>query len=87
MSDLINLVGFDYAQAIRELNQAFTYAELAKELGYDNKASITAIRNGSMPSHIHGEALWALYCDTFGRKPKLVRTKQTMTPLLLARGP
>lgn len=87
MTPLINLVGFDYAQAIRELNQAFTYSQLAKELGYDNKASITAIRNGSMPSHIHGEALWALYCDTFGHKPKLMRTKQTMGNLILPRGP
>ena len=32
---------------------------------------ISKIMAGATPSHRHGEAIWALYVDTFGRKPPL----------------
>lgn len=67
------LVGFNYAQALLELSHKMTYEQLAEAIGYESKTSIHKILNGTMPSHIHGEAIWALYCDTFGKKPPLKR--------------
>mgnify|MGYP001337944245 CR=1 FL=1 len=84
---LADLVGFDYAQAIRELNQAFTYEAITKELGYESKNSIYQILNGRIPSHVHGEALWALYCDTFGHKPKFNTPKSTTKVINSPRSP
>ena len=79
--NLIDLVGFDYAQAIRELNQVFTYEMIAKEIGYGSKDSINQVLNGRIPSHVHGEALWAFYSDTFGRKPPFNTHKRTFMSL------
>jgi len=65
-------VGFDYVGALKELLEKFTYEELADLLGYKSGGSLTAIVKGkTIPSHIHGEALWALYHDTFNRKPPM----------------
>ena len=68
---LHDLVGFDYPQTIRKLNQRFTYEQIARLIGYENKASIHMLLTGTVPSHPHGEALWALYVNTFTSKPPL----------------
>ena len=75
----VDVVGFDYAQAILELSHKYTYQQIARAIGYASKGSIKKILSeGTVPSHIIGEALWDLYIDTFGRKPKLRATKSTM---------
>lgn len=78
MSDLPlhKQVGFDYPAAVRELLEKMTYMELADRIGYEGVGSIGAILHGAVPSHVRGEALWALYCDTFGRKPPLTRKSE-----------
>lgn len=64
--------GFDYAQAIKDLLKKFTYSEIVDRLGYRSVGSLTAILDGKIPSHMHGEALWVLYRETYGRKPPLM---------------
>lgn len=77
-----DVVGFDYAQAIRELNQKLTYEQIARAIGYVSKGSIRKILAVEMiPNHIAGEALWDLYVDTFGHKPKFRSPKSTAVPL------
>lgn len=67
-----DLVGFDYAGAVRELSHKYTYEQLAESIGYGDKSSIIRVMKGeTMPAHNQGEAIWALYVDTFGRKPPL----------------
>ena len=68
---LYEVVGFDYPQAIRELNRYMSYEDMCDQLGYESRASIYKIMHGAIPDHRHGEALWALYVDTIGKKPKL----------------
>ena len=75
-------VGFWYSQAIRELSHRMTYEHIADELGYKSKTSIFKILRGATPRHISGEALWALYVDTFHRKPPL--KEHQSKPLLTA---
>ena len=70
---LPELVGFNYSAAALELLKVYTYDELSEKLGYKSKGSISQLLDGVTPSHIQGEALWALYNDTFHRKPPLVR--------------
>ena len=62
-------VGFDYSGAMTELLTRFTYSELADRIGYKSVGAVSAVRDGRVPSHVHGEAIWALYKDTFGKKP------------------
>ncbi len=62
-------VGFDYALAMRKLNQRYTYLELADLLGYASSGSIHKLINGALPNHPVGEAIWVLYRETFGEKP------------------
>ena len=62
-------VGFDYAGTVRELLTRFTYSEIAERCGYKSVGSLYAVMEGRVPSHVHGESIWALYKDTFGRKP------------------
>lgn len=64
-------VGFDYSGALLELRSHFSYEQLAKTLGYKSKGGISKVLAGSPPAHVKGEAIWALYCDTFGKKPPL----------------
>lgn len=64
-------VGFDYIKAIRDLLKKMTYEELAFAIGYNSTGSITAVLKGRVPSHVHGEALWALYLASYGCKPPL----------------
>lgn len=75
MSDLPlhEQVGFDYVAAVRELLERVTYQELAFSIGYESVGSISGLLKGRKPSHIQGEALWAFYLATFGRKPPLMR--------------
>jgi hypothetical protein len=68
----MNEVGFDYASAVGELLTRMTCDDIAKALGYRSAGSIHDItKKGRIPSHVHGELLWALYHDTFGRKPPM----------------
>lgn len=65
------LVGFNYSATTLELLKRFTYDELKDLLGYQSKGSISQLIECVIPAHDKGEALWALYMDTFGRKPPL----------------
>lgn len=64
-------VGFNYVATVLELLRLMTYEELAGYLGYRSKGAISKILDGAIPSHVQGEALWALYHDTFGKKPPM----------------
>ena len=64
-------LGFDYVAAVSELLNKFTYKEIAERIGYRSTGSVTAVLEGRIPSHSHGEALWLLYKVTFGRRPPL----------------
>ena len=80
-------VGFDYAQAVRELNRRFSYEQIADALGYASRVSVINIVNGAIPAHDKGEALYIFYVETFDRKPparlpapqKVQSTEQTAT--------
>lgn len=77
---LYEQVGFDYAQALRDIHRHLTYDEIAERIGYDNKGSISKIMEGRVPKHIQGEAIWALYVGLFGRKPPLNVSKREPLP-------
>lgn len=62
-------VGFDYARSVLDLRQVLTYETIAERMGYESKSSVSRILAGVIPEHPQGEALWALYVETFGRKP------------------
>lgn len=63
-------VGFDYAQAVREVNHAgWSYARIANFCGYRSRQSITNLLDGDVPSHLQGERLYILYVEVIGRKP------------------
>lgn len=78
---LHELVGFDYANALIELHSQLTYEQLAEALGYESKSTILKLLSGSVPSHIHGEAIWALYVQMFGKKPPLKSSPNETKPL------
>ena len=69
-------LGFDYARAMKDLLERFTYREIAERLGYNSVGSITAVLDGKVPSHLHGQALWVMYWTTFGRRPPLTPVQQ-----------
>ena len=69
-------LGFDYVQAMKDLLERFTYREIAERLGYNSVGSITAVLDGKVPSHLHGQALWLTYWTTFGRRPPLTPVQQ-----------
>ncbi len=68
---LYEQVGFDYVATLRELLTRMTFEEVAFNLGYRSNGSVTELLKGRIPSHKHGEAMWALYLNTFGKKPPL----------------
>jgi len=72
---LYKQVGFDYVTALSELLQRFTYQEIAERVGYKSVGSVTSVLSGRTPSHIHGEAIWALYIAAFGKKPPFSSAK------------
>lgn len=72
---LHDLVGFDYVAALRDILKRMTYEELAFRIGYSSTGGITAVLKGRVPSHRHGEAIWALYLELYGRKPPLLPAK------------
>ena len=74
-------LGFDYVQAMVDLLTKFTYREIAERLGYNSVGSITAVLDGKVPSHLHGEALWLLYRATFDRRPPLSSVQQIANSL------
>ena len=65
-------VGFDYMQATKDLLTKMSRMELSDRVGYASAGSIHALLKGRTPSHIHGEAIWALYIEVFGKKPPLL---------------
>lgn len=69
-------VGYDYVQAMVDLLTKFTYREIADRLGYKSTGSIAAVLKGHEPSHQQGEAMWALYLDTFNRKPPMTEAQR-----------
>lgn len=71
MTDPFAPVGFDYCGAALDLLRVMTYERLAEALGYQSKGSVSQILDGAVPSHVQGEALWALYLQTFNRKPPM----------------
>lgn len=76
-------VGFDYAQTVRELNRLFTYEQIAECCGYDSPRSVRNLLEPNLagesvvPSHRAGEALWAMYVETFGRRPPMQKGQLT----------
>lgn len=76
-------VGFDYAQTVRELNRVWTYDQIAECCGYESPRSVRNLldlnpANGPViPSHRAGEALWAMYVETFGRRPPMHKGQLT----------
>ena len=76
-------VGFDYVAAMRRLLTVFTYSEIASRVGYNSVGSVSAVADGRVPSHVHGEAIWAMYVDKFGEKPEWPYRK--VEPIKLAK--
>jgi len=74
---LAELVGFNYSLTVMELLRVYRHRDLAERLGYESPGALQYVLNGSIPSHIQGEAIWALYLDTFQRKPPLQRVART----------
>ena len=69
---LYSRVGFDYVGALKDLLARMTYEEVAYRLGYKSTGAVASIvKRGHVPSHQHGEALWVLYVEMFGRKPPM----------------
>ena len=62
--------GFDYPVTLLELRTVMSYEEIAAACGWESKSSIVRVLNGAIPAHPQGEALYILYVETFGRKPK-----------------
>ena len=71
LQPLCEIVGFNYSAATLELLRVMTYDDLKDKLGYQSKGSISQLIDGVIPAHDKGEALWAVYVDTFRRKPPI----------------
>jgi len=74
---LYDLVGFDYAAALRAILQSMTYDEVAQRIGYKSTGGVSEILKGRIPSHRHGEAIYALYRELFKVNPPMSRTQAT----------
>lgn len=68
--------GYDYVAAMSELLKRYTYQEIADRLGYKSTGSIAAVLKGHKPSHPLGEAMWALYVETFNCKPPMTDSQR-----------
>lgn len=77
---LTEQVGYDYIQTLRELRAVMTLAEIADVLSYSHASPVLAILKGTIPNHVRGEALWALYIERFGHKPPLRVTNLACPP-------
>lgn len=62
-------VGFDYTAALKRIRTRMSLAVIADYLGYESRAGVQRVINGSVPSHPQGEAIWALYVELFNEKP------------------
>lgn len=62
-------VGFDYVAALRRIKTRLTYEEIAYATGYESNGGVSRIIDGAVPSHVQGEAIWALYVELFGERP------------------
>ena len=73
--------GFDYRQAVLDINRRWSYEKIARFCGYESKGSIARVAAGGVPSHPIGEALYILYVEMFNRKPplKVQRIEQLST--------
>lgn len=71
--------GYDYAQAVRELNRTLSYDDIAGFCGYQSKSSVADLAAGrSIPDHPRGERLYILYVETLQRKPPIVRLNERL---------
>lgn len=66
-------VGFDYPQAIRELNHRYTYQQIAGFMGYRAARAVKKVMEGATPNHLAGERLYILYVETLRRKPPPIK--------------
>jgi hypothetical protein len=67
-------VGYDYRQAVVQINQHLSYDQIAGFCGYKSKGSVADIAAGhAVPDHPKGEALYILYVELFKHKPPNVR--------------
>lgn len=66
-------VGYDYRQAVLEINHGgWSYEQIAFFCGYEDRSSIARVAAGQrIPNHRAGEALYILYVELFGEKPPL----------------
>ena len=62
--------GFDYSRATLELRRVMHYDEIAAKCGFSGASAVAAIASGTVPSHPRGEALYILYVETYGKKPR-----------------
>lgn len=69
-------VGFDYSRALLELRNVYTYAKIAEFCGYAQAAQIGHLIRGHIPNHPRGEAIYALYLETFNRKPPMAEAQR-----------
>ncbi len=79
MSEPFVPVGFNYKAAIQRISAELSYAKIAEYLGYESKASVLNILNGSVPAHPQGEAIWALYKEMFNERPPLTPQQESGT--------
>ena len=66
-------VGFDYVATLLAIRNVMSYDAIAEVIGYRSKGGISALLRGAIPSHVQGEALWALHVELFGTRPPLKR--------------
>ena len=66
-----HVVGYNYVATLLALLRVMTYQEIADEVGYRSKGSVSKILDGAVPDHVHGEAIWSLYLEKFNEKPPM----------------
>jgi len=62
--------GFDYSLALLKIRAKMTYQEIAEYIGYESANGVYKVISGSIPNHKVGEAIYILYFEMFGEKPK-----------------
>ncbi len=65
-------VGFNYSKTVLELQQVYSEKFIIEYLDYSHRESLRQIEDGTIPNHLIGEALYALYEDTFGKPPPMI---------------
>lgn len=72
-------VGFNYAKALLAIRKEMTYVQIAEFCGYESKQAVGKIIRGAIPSHVHGEAIYVLHCELFGKKPPMTKEQAAGT--------